>query len=177
STLLGDWRTLDSNLEGKKFGGVVCLGSSIPYHSSWTQAAGSQAGNSVATPLAAEEREAVLKRVVENFRAGLKEDGVLVLGLSRHNERSRAGVKLQFEGEIRGVRYQMHWEFTFDWKTKRRTWNSTIQGENGSQYAFEVDGHLFDHEELRDLCANYFTRVELRDIAADHYDRYLVCRA
>ena len=69
----------------------------------------------------------------------------------------------------------MQWQFEFDWEARRRMWHAIIHGDNGLEYAFEVEGHLFDHDDLAAICRELFTKVKTHDIARDHYDKYLVC--
>lgn len=178
ATILGDWRTLSQTLGGRQFDAAICLGSSLPYHSSRVLDSTSSNGDGGVRPAAeldAAARDAILRTVIENLRGAVRPNGVLVLGLSRHNERSRTGVVVEYEREVNNVIYRMNWKFTFDWLRKRRIWNSNITGGNGEEYAFQIDGHLFDHDELSSICGGFFGRVEMRDIAPGHYDKYLLC--
>lgn len=178
--VLGDWRTLPADLNGQKFEGIICLGSSIPYHSSWTDQSdvgyeGSLGGADAHPKVGNDEMNRVLREVVSNLQIALVEDGVLVIGLSRHNEKSRSGVSVSFEGTVDGVTHNMSWSFQFDWHARTRLWHSQIEGDDGRRYNFEVMGHLFDHADLIAICKDYFHSVEERDLGDDHYDKYILC--
>lgn len=97
-----------------------------------------------------------------------------MLGLSRHNERCRKGVIVEFSRTLQGIDYEMTWTFLFDWKNKTRLWSTRIEGANGADYAFQLTGQLFDHDELAQLCQEQFARVEVRDVAKSHYDVYIL---
>lgn len=176
--LEGDWRALPSALGERQFDGVVCLGSSIPYHSSWNDSRGGD-GNGIdpgaGQARRTEDQDHVLRNVIANLRAALNSHGVLVIGLSRHNEKSRAGVDVEYVGTVDGIEYKMAWKFGFDWSTRARAWNAVILSADEA-YGFEIVGHLFDHEELASICREHFAKVEVRDIDPLHYDKYLVCR-
>nr|VFK30450.1 MAG: hypothetical protein BECKMB1821G_GA0114241_10659 [Candidatus Kentron sp. MB]VFK34417.1 MAG: hypothetical protein BECKMB1821I_GA0114274_107113 [Candidatus Kentron sp. MB]VFK76705.1 MAG: hypothetical protein BECKMB1821H_GA0114242_10709 [Candidatus Kentron sp. MB] len=181
-TINGDWRTLSEDLAGEQFEAIICLGTSIPYHSSWTELTPGRAMtkiNSDTSPIGTTQesarQEKVLRGVISHFRDALHSKGVLVLGLSRHNEKSRTGVRTAFQGEVDGKAYVMDWTFEFDWEKRRRLWRSSIRGDE-REYKFELIGHLFEHEELADICTHYFERVhQVYDLDPEHYDKYIVC--
>jgi SAM-dependent methyltransferase len=174
---IGDWRSLAGDIGEARFDAVVCLGSSIPYHSSWEHAVldGVDPPRPVLTP---EELAAALEGVIRNMRSVLVPGGKLILGLAQHTIMGVDGVMKRFSREVDGHEYTMTWDFEYDWVARRRLWRSVITRErDSSAWSFVIDGHLFDHHELTEICNPFFSEVRATDLGEGHYDRYIVCTA
>ena len=172
--LIGDWRTLDL---GREFDGIICLGSSLPYHSCWesSKEVVSESDSSDSKPSKVDLDE-TLKVVISNLHRCLKNEGVLVVGLARHTYRAVGSIELPFRKSINGIEYTMNWKFGYDWDSGQRHWRALIEDSGGNQWHFALTGHLFDLSDLKRLCADIFDSVEIIDIPEPHYDRYLICR-
>lgn len=165
-----DWRTLSESFKNVKFNAIICLGTSIPFYKSWNDEEDKEQKNQLIF-----ENEEMVK-IIKEFSACLDTDGILVLGLSRHNEKPETHVELVFDKNESGETYKMTWKFDLDWKNRKRTWRSEIATPKGDIISFSIIGHLFDHEELKKLCKSVFSDVEIVDLNPFHYDKYIVCK-
>lgn len=168
----GDWRRLPSALTSGGFDGVICLGSSLPYHSSWA--------NPHRAPLPpAAELDASLDKVLQQFRACLNPTGTLIMGLSRFTRRDViVPAPVSYDRTVGGKQYRMTWSFRFDWALREREWTCQITSEDRTfaPQSFTVRGHLFDHKELEEKALALFHEVSVVSVSPDHYDKYVICK-
>ena len=175
-TFQADWKKLSSDLGGRTFDAILCLGSSLPYYKTWQEDVDG-----------AEFGEAELRAVLTNFRQCLNVQGTLIVGLSRHINKQYSKTDLTFNpkpvsrslSDARDDEYVMRWEFQYDWVRRRREWYCDIRNKHGDDYSFDLVSHLFDIHELHECCKAVFgaTNARIVDPDIENYDMYVVCTA
>ncbi len=170
--VVADWNSLERDITrqvgDEKYDAIICLGSSITYFESWNEYA-----NSITW------QRNKLENIVKIFSKMLRNKGKLVIGFSRHY-RSRQKEKTKDEIRIGSkiidsVSYEMVWKLECDWSKRAKLWYCSVLGDNGDDYSFELKSHLFDVEELKDICSKKFMECSVNDVDESLYDIFLVC--
>ena len=161
-TCHADWKKLSSDLDGRTFDAILCLGSSLPYYKTWQEDTNGTTFD-----------EAELQEVLKNFQRCLKPHGKLIIGLSRHINKQYSKTDLTFNpknirhslSDARDDEYVMRWEFRYDWAQRRRDWYCDIRNQHGDDYSFDIVSHLFDIHELHECCKAVFgaTNASIED--------------
>lgn len=162
-----DWIEIDKIIKGK-FKAVFCLGSSITYFESWSEGNSIKIGN----------REIKLIRILENFKKLLSNEGILIIGYSRHyyTNKNYAVVRFGNTFDAEGNHFEMNWYLHFDWIGKRKKWKCELTDDLINDYSFELESHLYSLEEFLLICKKVFDNVEVIDLDKDYYDVFVICK-
>lgn len=160
------WEQLSTKFN-QKFNVILCLGSSITYYDTWDESIGN-----------IPERDDQLPQIISNFRKILAPNGKLILGICKLYNKDRGKDTISFPQHIvNGITYKMNWELQYDWNRRVKTWLCEIAGSNGSKESCCLLSHLYDKEELKNICKRDFSIVKELDFLPESYhDNLIICK-